>query len=109
MMRAAEAAPSLDDLFLRLEDAGMAQQMAEYVAHAVLRQYREFDAYASLRTRPRSPPHMAKAAIQPTVRLAPSCMFIAPPGSVKPGESCRVASSITRKLFSSRLTSWFVN
>lgn len=31
---------------IRLEDAGMAQQMAEYVAYAVLRQYREFDDYA---------------------------------------------------------------
>jgi glyoxylate/hydroxypyruvate reductase len=31
---------------IRLEDAGMARQMAEYVAHAVLRRYREFDAYA---------------------------------------------------------------
>ena len=31
---------------IRLEDAGMAEQMAEYVAHAVLRRYREFDTYA---------------------------------------------------------------
>lgn len=31
---------------IRLVDAGMAEQMAEYVAHAVLHQYREFDAYA---------------------------------------------------------------
>ena len=31
---------------IRLEDAGMAEQMAEYVVHAVLRRYREFDAYA---------------------------------------------------------------
>ena len=31
---------------IRLEDAGMAEQMSEYVAHAVLRWYREFDAYA---------------------------------------------------------------
>jgi glyoxylate/hydroxypyruvate reductase A len=31
---------------VRLEDAGMAQQMAEYVCHAVLRRYREFDLYA---------------------------------------------------------------
>jgi glyoxylate/hydroxypyruvate reductase len=31
---------------IRLEDAGMAEQMAEYVAHAVLRRYREFDVYA---------------------------------------------------------------
>ena len=29
----------------RLEDAGMAQQMAEYVTYAVLRHFREFDAY----------------------------------------------------------------
>ncbi|HEV3241566.1 MAG TPA: glyoxylate/hydroxypyruvate reductase A [Casimicrobiaceae bacterium] len=31
---------------IRLEDAGMAEQMAEYVCHAVLRRYREFDVYA---------------------------------------------------------------
>jgi glyoxylate/hydroxypyruvate reductase len=31
---------------IRLQDAGMAQQMAEYVTHAVLHQYREFDGYA---------------------------------------------------------------
>jgi glyoxylate/hydroxypyruvate reductase len=30
---------------VRLEDAGMAEQMAEYVAYAVLRRYREFAAY----------------------------------------------------------------
>lgn len=30
---------------VRLEDAGMAVQMVEYVVHAVLRRYREFDAY----------------------------------------------------------------
>jgi glyoxylate/hydroxypyruvate reductase A len=30
---------------IRLEDAGMAEQMAEYVTYAVLRRYREFDAY----------------------------------------------------------------
>lgn len=30
---------------IRLEDAGMAEQMAEYVTYAVLRWYREFDAY----------------------------------------------------------------
>jgi glyoxylate/hydroxypyruvate reductase A len=31
---------------IRLEDAGMATQMSEYVAHAVLHWYRELDAYA---------------------------------------------------------------
>lgn len=31
---------------VRLEDAGMAEQMREYVVHAVLRVYRELDAYA---------------------------------------------------------------
>lgn len=31
---------------VRLEDAGMAEQMIEYVCHAVLRRYREFDVYA---------------------------------------------------------------
>ena len=30
---------------VRLDDAGMAVQMAEYVSHAVIRHYREFDAY----------------------------------------------------------------
>lgn len=44
---------------IRLEDAGMAEQMAEYVSYAVLRRYREFDAYeaaqraADWRQRPR--------------------------------------------------------
>ncbi len=32
---------------IRLEDAGMAEQMAEYVAFAVLRAYREMDTYAA--------------------------------------------------------------
>ena len=41
MPRSLEGVP-----LIRLEDAGMAEQMAEYVAHAVLRRYREFDAYA---------------------------------------------------------------
>jgi glyoxylate/hydroxypyruvate reductase A len=31
---------------VRVEDAGMAEQMAEYAMHAVLRAYREFDRYA---------------------------------------------------------------
>jgi glyoxylate/hydroxypyruvate reductase len=31
---------------VRLDDAGMAEQMVEYVCHGVLRRYREFDAYA---------------------------------------------------------------
>jgi glyoxylate/hydroxypyruvate reductase A len=41
-------APTLppDVCLVRLEDAGMAEQMSEYVCHAVLRRYREFDAYA---------------------------------------------------------------
>ena len=41
MPPALEAVP-----LIRLEDAGMAEQMAEYVVHAVLRRYREFDTYA---------------------------------------------------------------
>jgi glyoxylate/hydroxypyruvate reductase len=32
---------------VRLEDAGMGEQMAEYVIHAVLRHFREFDVYDS--------------------------------------------------------------
>ena len=50
-----------DVRLVRLEDAGMAEQMAEYVCHAVLRRYREFDAYAEQqrlsewRQRPRRP------------------------------------------------------
>ena len=31
---------------VRLEDAGMAVQMAEYVCQAVIRHFREFDVYA---------------------------------------------------------------
>jgi glyoxylate/hydroxypyruvate reductase A len=31
---------------VRIEDAGMSEQMSEYVVHAVLHQYRELDAYA---------------------------------------------------------------
>jgi glyoxylate/hydroxypyruvate reductase A len=59
-------APSLPDgvPVIRLEDAGMAVQMAEYVTLAVLRAYREADAYAAQqragRWLPR--PHIAKAA-----------------------------------------------
>ena len=30
---------------VRLDDAGMAVQMAEYVCHAVIRHFREFDGY----------------------------------------------------------------
>jgi glyoxylate/hydroxypyruvate reductase A len=47
---------------VRLEDAGMAQQMAEYVCHAVLHRFREFDIYAEQqragqwRPRPRTRP-----------------------------------------------------
>ncbi len=32
-------------LVVRLDDAGMSVQMAEYVCHAVIRHFREFDAY----------------------------------------------------------------
>jgi glyoxylate/hydroxypyruvate reductase A len=32
-------------LVVRLDDAGMAVQMAEYVCHAVIRHFREFDGY----------------------------------------------------------------
>ena len=32
---------------IRLEDAGMAEQMCDYVLHAVLHHYREFDVYAA--------------------------------------------------------------
>jgi glyoxylate/hydroxypyruvate reductase A len=44
------ATPALPDgvPVIRLEDAGMAEQMAEYVALAVLRAYRELDVYAAL-------------------------------------------------------------
>jgi len=54
---------------IRLEDAGMAQQMAEYVAHAVLRRYRELDVYALLqeeavwRPRARLPMHEFQVGI----------------------------------------------
>ena len=43
----AEASALHRDLpIVRLEDAGMAEQMVEYACHAVLRSYRELDAYA---------------------------------------------------------------
>ena len=32
---------------VRLDDAGMSVQMAEYVCHAVIRHFREFDGYAA--------------------------------------------------------------
>lgn len=46
-----DAIPDLQSIprgvaLLRLDDAGMAEQMAEYVVHAALRCYREFEAYA---------------------------------------------------------------
>jgi glyoxylate/hydroxypyruvate reductase A len=34
-------------VFVRLDDAGMAVQMAEYVSHAVIRHFRELDRYAA--------------------------------------------------------------
>lgn len=34
-----------DTLLVRLDDAGMSVQMAEFVCHAVIRHFREFDAY----------------------------------------------------------------
>ena len=40
----AKATASLRDV--RLDDAGMGVQMAEYVSHAVLRYFRRFDEYA---------------------------------------------------------------
>lgn len=40
------ALPRVPDIpLVRLEDAGMAAQMADYVAHAVLRHFREFDVF----------------------------------------------------------------
>jgi glyoxylate/hydroxypyruvate reductase len=46
-----DSIPDLDKIptgvpLVRLDDAGMAEQMVEYVCHAVLRRYRELDAYA---------------------------------------------------------------
>lgn len=40
-----------DALLVRLEDSGMAQQMSEYVQHAVLRYLRRFDEYALAQAR----------------------------------------------------------
>jgi len=37
--------PPPQALIVRLDDAGMSVQMAEYVCHAVIRHFREFDAY----------------------------------------------------------------
>ena len=45
---------------IRLEDTGMAPQMAEYVAHAVLRYLRRFDEYQTLQAR--TPLASARAA-----------------------------------------------
>lgn len=42
---------------IRLEDAGMGQQMLEYVAHAVLRRYRRFDVYEEQARRREWCPH----------------------------------------------------
>jgi glyoxylate/hydroxypyruvate reductase A len=54
-------------LLVRLEDAGMAVQMAEYVAHAVIRAFREFDACAQAqaqgRWQPRKPLRRADFAV----------------------------------------------
>lgn len=36
-----------DALIVRIEDGGMAVQMADYACHALLRHFREFDAYAA--------------------------------------------------------------
>jgi glyoxylate/hydroxypyruvate reductase A len=48
---------------VRLEDAGMAEQMGEYVVHAVLHRYREFDAYREQQRRRewRQRPRLAKS------------------------------------------------
>lgn len=60
------ASPSLprEVPIYRLEDAGMAIQMAEYVLYAVLRAYREFDAYAAAQRESlwRRRPRIAKEA-----------------------------------------------
>lgn len=47
LLRLSHVIPSTIPIF-RLEDAGMAIQMAEYVTHAVLRYYRRFDEYERL-------------------------------------------------------------
>jgi glyoxylate/hydroxypyruvate reductase A len=46
---------------VRLDDAGMSVQMAEYVCHAVIRHFREFDGYeADVRAGPLVVPQAAK-------------------------------------------------
>jgi glyoxylate/hydroxypyruvate reductase A len=49
---------------VRLDDAGMAEQMVEYVCHIVLRRYREFDAYADQQREARwqQRPRLSKSA-----------------------------------------------
>ena len=49
---------------VRLDDAGMAEQMVEYVCHWVLRHYREFDAYADQQREARwqQRPRLSKSA-----------------------------------------------
>jgi hypothetical protein len=41
--RAAQAAPAACARIVRLDDAGMSVQMAEFVCHAMMRNFREFD------------------------------------------------------------------
>lgn len=54
---------------VRLDDAGMAVQMAEYVCHTVIRQYRQFDAIAADVTEGRWAPLMPLPRDQFTVGL----------------------------------------
>ena len=46
LMRSAAVSLPAELPLIRLDDAGMAAQMAEYVSHAVLHFFRDFDAYA---------------------------------------------------------------
>ena len=52
---------------VRIEDGGMAVQMADYVCHAVLRHFREFDVYAASAAghawSPRAPRHRADFSV----------------------------------------------
>jgi len=54
---------------VRLDDAGMAVQMAEYVCHALIRHFREFDLYDA-DTRAAAAGRTASRASGPTLRWA---------------------------------------
>ncbi len=63
---------------IRLEDAGMGVQMAEYVLHALLRWYRQFDRYAAQAQRAEWRPQPPQPKVEWTVGLL-GCGVLAHP------------------------------